>query len=221
MLLYHGSRNVVRKPVFGQGNPRNDYGLGFYCTQDHELAMEWASKEEGQAGYCNSYEIDLSGLNVLNLADYSVLHWITLLVQNRTFTIHSPIAKEGKNYLVSHFALDLTEYDIVRGYRADDSYFAFADAFLKNTISIQRLKLALVLGDLGEQIVLISEKAFDRLRFLKAVPVSSDVYFHLRQLREHHARKAFLSNKEGTSIKDPLYLSDILKGMSPNDPRLR
>ena len=65
--IYHGSRSVIKKPVFGEGNPRNDYGLGFYCTQEIGLAKEWACTEES-SGYANQYELDLAGLSVMHLS---------------------------------------------------------------------------------------------------------------------------------------------------------
>lgn len=30
VVLYHGSEKVIEMPVFGAGNPANDYGQGFY-----------------------------------------------------------------------------------------------------------------------------------------------------------------------------------------------
>lgn len=40
LIIYHGSGEIIEKPQFGYGNPKNDYGLGFYCTEDIELAKE-------------------------------------------------------------------------------------------------------------------------------------------------------------------------------------
>jgi hypothetical protein len=90
MLLYHGSRNIIKQPVFGTGNSHNEYGLGFYCTESIDLAKEWACTEETN-GYANKYEIDLSGLTSVNLSsdDYNILNWLALLVNNRTFRITS------------------------------------------------------------------------------------------------------------------------------------
>lgn len=45
VTLYHGSVSVIEQPVFGKGNPHNDYGRGFYCAQSLELAKEWAVKK--------------------------------------------------------------------------------------------------------------------------------------------------------------------------------
>ena len=38
MIIYHGSKDIIKKPIYGIGNPKNDYGLGFYCTENLELA---------------------------------------------------------------------------------------------------------------------------------------------------------------------------------------
>ena len=40
ITLYHGSADIIERPEFGKGNSRNDYGLGFYCTREIELAKE-------------------------------------------------------------------------------------------------------------------------------------------------------------------------------------
>ena len=38
IVLYHGSDKILSKPLFGYGKIYNDYGQGFYCTQNSELA---------------------------------------------------------------------------------------------------------------------------------------------------------------------------------------
>ena len=68
--------------------------------------------------------------------------------------------------MINNFSLPLNDYDIIIGYRADDSYFSFVEAFLNNTISYQRLSEALRLGNLGTQIAIKSKKAFNQLTFL-------------------------------------------------------
>ncbi|MBQ2640754.1 MAG: DUF3990 domain-containing protein, partial [Lachnospiraceae bacterium] len=32
--IYHGSVKIIEKPQYGAGRRDNDYGLGFYCTED-------------------------------------------------------------------------------------------------------------------------------------------------------------------------------------------
>ena len=220
VILYHGSNNIINKPEFGLGNKNNDYGLGFYTTENIELAKEWGVNLDYD-GYANIYEIDLDDLKILNLNEYSILHWITILLQNRTFTLKNEIAKAGKDYLVKNFSISYEDYDVIIGYRADDSYFSFAEAFLNNTISSKRLGEAMKLGNLGEQVVIKSKKAFNKLKFIGYEKVDSSKYYPLRKERSDKTREAFLSNKEGIFDKNALYLNEIIRDeVKENDPRL-
>ena len=221
LIIYHGSISIIAKPQYGKGKLYNDYGRGFYCTESLSLAKEWAVSEN-QDGYANKYFLDMEGLKVIDLSlqDFNVLHWITILLQNRTFNLKSDIAKAGKEYLISHFSLPINDFDVIKGYRADDAYFAYAESFLNNTISIQRLSEALKLGNLGEQIVLISKKAFSHIRFLGYEIADSKVYYPLRKERNEMARMAFLSNRKGKESIDDLYLMDIIRGVKNYDSRL-
>lgn len=223
IILYHGSENIINNPEYGKGKPYNDYGLGFYCTEHIELAKEWACSDL-HSGYANKYELDLTGLKILDLNsnEYSILHWITILLANRKFTLDNEIAKASKEYLLKNFSIDTKSYDIIKGYRADDSYFAFARDFLQNTISLNKLSEAMKLGDLGKQIVLISKKAFSQITFLGYEEASLNVYNPLRKRRDLIARLAYASNKINKSF-DPndILMIDILRGgITPNDPRL-
>ena len=223
LILYHGSQAVIQKPTYGNGNPRNDYGLGFYCTEDLELSKEWATIDS-KDGYSNKYELDTTGLTCLDLSskEYNILHWITILLENRVFNLKSDIAKAGKEYLIKNYSLPYSDYDFIKGYRADDSYFSFAESFLNNTISCQRLSQALRLGNLGEQIVLKSKKAFSRINFLGYEIAYADIYYPLRKQRNEKARLDFLLDKKGPYNPDSLYLNDILRGgVDKDDPRLR
>ena len=101
LTIYHGSPEIVKKPVFGLGNPNNDYGLGFYCTENLELAKEWACSSE-TSGYANKYTIDTKDLKILSLTggEYNILNWLSVLLENRKFRIggdvciHHPYTKD-------------------------------------------------------------------------------------------------------------------------------
>ena len=162
-ILYHGSPNIIEVPQFGKGNPNNDYGLGFYCTENLDLAKEWASSSATD-GFANEYELNWKGLTVCDLGKgHNILNWMAILVENRTFDLTNAVAESAREYLLENFLPKYKEADIVRGYRADDSYFTFAKDFLNNSIPLETLSEAMRLGKLGEQIVLRSQKAFDAL----------------------------------------------------------
>ena len=64
-ILYHGSEVIVEKPEYGKGARTNDYGRGFYCTEELELAKEWACAK-GRNGYANRYEMELEKMKIIN-----------------------------------------------------------------------------------------------------------------------------------------------------------
>ena len=101
--IYHGSTNIVRVPIYGKGALTNDYGRGFYCTENLELAKEWACSDNTD-GYANCYELNMAKLSVLNLnsEEYSILNWLAVLTHFRTYWQKGSIAEEAKKYLQEH-----------------------------------------------------------------------------------------------------------------------
>lgn len=133
-VLFHGSIEIIEKPIHGYGNIHNDYGLGFYCSSNLEASKEWASRKSG-FGFVNKYYIRDDRLNILDLTkgeNNNVLLWINLLIQNRSIydELKSNYPKEI-DYLNKYYSLDFKNYDVVIGYRADDSYFRFPESFIK------------------------------------------------------------------------------------------
>ena len=224
MNIYHGSKDIIKQPEYGKGNPHNDYGLGFYCSEDIEMAKEWSCVEDHD-GFANAYEIDWSDLRVLNLnsPEYSILHWLTVLLKNRQFRITNPIAKDAREYLFENFVVETDSYDVIIGYRADDSYFSFAEDFLNNAISVKKLSKAMMLGNLGEQVVLVSKKAFDSIKFIEASEAKRSKYYVLKMKRDKAARSKYLNSDRGYSYsQDELYMLDIMRqGVKADDVRLR
>ena len=222
IILYHGSPNIIKHPLFGKGKKYNDYGQGFYCTEHPELAKEWACSE-GTDGYANRYELETDILNILNLsADcYSILNWLAILLENRQGRLSSPIEKRGREYLLQNFLPDYKQYDAIIGYRADDSYFSFARSFVGNGISLKQLSYAMKLGKLGEQFVLKSEKAFDAIHFLNYTIADNSIYYAKRKVRDEEARDAFQKELEKDDVTG-IYMRDIIREeMKQNDVRLR
>ena len=223
ITLYHGSAKIIECPSFGIGNHRNDYGLGFYCTKEIELAKEWACSTKA-GGFANVYSLPLSGLRILRLDDpeYGILNWLAVLVNNRVFTIDAPIMAEGMEYLTAHFLPGISDFDAIEGYRADDSYFTFATDFLSNTISLSQLSRAMRLGSLGDQFVLKSQKAFDALGFIGSEPADGEVYFAKRMDRDKRARDQYLKQERRSAHqRDDIFMIDVLREeMKQDDARL-
>lgn len=220
--LYHGSINIIKKPEFDFGKPYNDYGLGFYLTEYIDLAKEWACLENLD-GYANKYEIDLDDFSILDLSsnDFTILNWISILIYNRNFRTPTPLSKMAKDYLIKYFLPDYSKYDIIKGYRADESYFLFAKSFLNNQISLKQLSYAMNLCNLGMQYVLKSKKAFDSIKYVDSYVAKNEIYYQKRKVREDEAKHKFLEELEKEDLKG-IFIRDILnEEMKINDPRLR
>ena len=210
--IYHGSPNLIEHPVFGEGKTHNDYGLGFYCTEHAELAKEWACSSDSD-GYANHYQLDMTGLTVLNLntPEYNILNWLAILLENRKFNVADGLPQRAKAYIMENFKVDYKKYDIIVGYRANDSYFSYAGDFVNGTLSLSDLSEAMRLGKLGEQVVLKSRKAFDALRFVEAIKAPREEYFAKYRQRDEEARGRYRQIASKPMAEDETYVIDIIR----------
>ena len=195
--IYHGSDHIIEKPKFGYGKPYNDYGIGFYCTQNPNMAKEWGVGIDHN-GYANRYKIECDGLTILDLnaPGYTMLHWLTILLENREFDTSAPLAAEAKEYLMNTFHLDYKSADIIIGYRADDSYFSFASDFINGAISYRQL--------------------------CNAMRLDSKEWYKKKAFRDQTARRQYFDVERNRRQRGDLYITTILdEEMKPNDPRLR
>ena len=210
--IYHGSAHVIEQPMFGKGKPYNDYGRGFYCTEHAELAKEWACSADSD-GYACHYQLDLSGLSVLNLntPEYNILNWMAILLENRKFNVADGLPQRAKAYLLENFKVDYKKYDVIIGYRANDSYFSYAGDFVNGTLSLSDLSEAMRLGKLGEQVVLKSEKAFDALTFVEAFKAPRQEYFSRYRSRDEEARARYRQIASKPVAENEIYILDIIR----------
>lgn len=206
MRLYYGSETLFTRPTYGKGKPGNDYGLGFYMTDSFSLAKFWAGKSKN-GGYVLTFDLDMSDLKVLNFNsqdEESVLRWISILVKHRFDYASREKYQERISWLERKFPLDVENYDLIIGYRADDSYFSYSKAFVANELSFEVLTEAMKIGKLGLQYVALSKKAFEKLEFVasEGCPSASEhVLFQKKTLEEFNRLKA--TDKEtNTFIRD-------------------
>ena len=226
--VYHGSKYKIDHPYLGGGSAHNDFGSGFYVTQFKKLAHEWACSD-GKDGIVNQYHLDTNGLNTLNFTseNYNILNWAATLLKYRKDEDTGP-AEGSKKYLIDNFSVDIDSYDLIYAYRADDSYFRFTRLFLQNFLSLERLEKAMVAGNLGMQLVLKTQKAFDTISFLQAEPAKADLYiepesnrFVLPHENEANRRVEALIPPTDQRPSDETYAYKIIQeGVTNNDPRL-
>lgn len=62
LIIYHGSKDIIEKPYFHGGKATNDYGFGFYCTKNLDLAKEWSCSNYENNGFVNNILLNYPGL---------------------------------------------------------------------------------------------------------------------------------------------------------------
>ena len=173
ITVFHGSDHIIKEPRYLGGKKDNDYGNGFYTTEYEERARSWATLNgDPEKSVVNEYTLALENLEVLDLNEKGVLAWIAEVVANRG--INEENAAIVGEELVKRYRPNTTDADIVKGYRADDSYTQVIEAFLLNQINIEEIKKLFYKGSLGNQVFLKSQKAFKQIEWKDAWQVYKD-----------------------------------------------
>ena len=172
IILFHGSPDKIINPVFGRGEDKHDYGKGFYLTESIELASEWAvCRPNDLNGWVHKYELETEGLKILDFQGESVLTWLAELMKHRD-------AADSKRYrmlaqkFIARYGIETEEYDVIKGWRANASYFYIAKAFVRDEIDLDILEELLFLGGLGIQYCIKSEKAYSQLHEIQEALIS-------------------------------------------------
>lgn len=167
MIVYHGSPNRDIIPTFGLGEEKHDYGKGFYLTENIELAKEWAVCSPNEvSGWVHKYELDLSELTVLDFEKENILAWLAELMKHRG-------ADNSKRYrilsekFIAQYGINTSGYDVIKGWRANASYFYIAKAFVRDEIDVDILEELMMLGGLGVQYCIKTERAYNKLKEVK------------------------------------------------------
>ena len=160
LILYHGSPNKEIRPTYGLGNDKHDYGKGFYLTESPVLASEWSvCNPTENNGWIHKYTLDVSELNILDFQECDILSWLAELMKHRD-------ADTGRRYkvlaprFIEKYQISTEGYDVIKGWRANASYFYIAKCFVRDEVDLDILPELIKLGDLGIQYCLKTEKAF-------------------------------------------------------------
>lgn len=174
IILYHGSPNKVVVPQFGFGEGKHDYGKGFYLTENIELAKEWAvCRPDETNGWVHKYELETDDLRILDFQEHNILSWLAELMKHRDASDSRRYKVLSKKF-IAEYGIDTSEYDVIKGWRANASYFYIAKEFVRDNIDIEILEELLSLGGLGIQYCIKSELAYSKLTEVDDGPISVD-----------------------------------------------
>ena len=174
IILFHGTADKVVVPTYGLGNDKHDYGKVFYLTENIELAKEWAvCRPDETNGYVHKFEIDIDGLRILDFQKIDILSWLAELMKHRDAADTKRYRVLAKQF-IEKYGIETEGYDIIKGWRANASYFYIAKEFVRDNIDLDILSELLSLGGLGIQYCLKSEEAFLRLKELSDELITVD-----------------------------------------------
>jgi len=174
IILYHGSPNKVVVPQFGFGEGKHDYGKGFYLTENIELAKEWAvCRPDEMNGWVHKYELETNDLKILDFQEHNILSWLAELMKHRDASDSRRYKVLSKKF-IAEYGIDTSEYDVIKGWRANASYFYIAKEFVRDNIDIEILEELLSLGGLGIQYCIKSELAYSKLTEIEDGLISVD-----------------------------------------------
>lgn len=207
LIIFHGSNQEVKNPMYGKGKDANDYGQGFYTTSVKERAEEWALLMNGDS-ICNEYQIDTNDLKICDLDYFGPLAWIAEVLKNRG----DGTSRENRAVFLfcKKYCIDLSNYDIIYGYRADDSYFTMIKSFIGNQITVNEVVQFFYKAKLGKQIFIKSERAFQKILFIKSDKVSQK-RLKYAQNNDNQARsfvKKFLNDRNYDLLTGSVSLND-------------
>lgn len=149
ILLYHTGYQQIQNPDVHFGRTNADFGQGFYTTKDPEFAKRWARERKGSDTIINTYELDLSGLDVLCLQRDDT--WFTYIYHNRS---GRPDAFPQK--------------DVIIGPIANDTIFDTFGIVTSGILSPEQSLKLLQIGPVYEQVVLKTRKAAAHLHWISS-----------------------------------------------------
>ena len=173
MRLYHTGYQEIRQPDVHYGRKNADFGQGFYLTANEDFASRWARERKGEQTFVNSYELDLTGLQVHRFERDA--DWFSYIFANRR-------AMEDR----------YAEADVIIGPIANDTIFEtfgiLTSGYLKDEEALKLLQI----DPCYEQVVLKTQKAADHLTWLSSRIISGEEIASVREsvVREQEAYQA-------------------------------
>lgn len=167
LILFHGTPDRIVVPTFGKGEEKHDYGQGFYLSESIDLAKEWAvCRPNEEKGWVHKYELETDGLRILDFQEKGVLPWLAELMKHRDAADSKRYRMLAKKF-IEKYGIDTESYDVIRGWRANASYFYIAKEFVRDNIDMDILEELLSLGGLGIQYCIKTELAYSGLYEVK------------------------------------------------------
>lgn len=169
LLLYHVGFYEIKKPDLKYGRKNADFGQGFYLSDNLEFVLKWAVQRDDKDTYLNKYELDLSDLNVKTFE--RTVEWYEYINNNRN---------SYEDYL---------KEDVIIGPIANDILFDTLGITTSGILEKDKAYRLLNIFKTYNQIVIKTEKANDKLRFIESVILRKEELLRLKKNMKKEEKK--------------------------------
>ncbi len=167
MILFHGGTQVIEHPIVITGDQGRDFGFAFYATDIRDQAERWARRRAryrsrvavGEIkGIVCEYEFDETSVAELFVKRFPEpsLEWIDFVVANRSDTSF----RHGFDIVVGKIAND----------RVGETISYVVQGVMRREDALERLRFQ----HINNQFAFCTERAIDRLRFVRSYEVSNE-----------------------------------------------
>ena len=104
---------------------------------------------------------------ILDFDKLDPIYWLSVLLQHRVNDDDGYVEemRDRSQAFTERYPTNCNNYDNIYGWRADDRHFAIIRDFLNTLISFETAKKMILLGNLGKQIVIKSERAYTWIKY--------------------------------------------------------
>lgn len=164
-LLFHGARNVIELPLdLKYSKENNDFGKGFYLGENFEQASTYIANTSSK--YVYSFSLNT---NKLKVEKFNVnTEWMLAIAYYRGW-LHN----YNQNELIINIIKKVETADIIIAPIADNRMFDLISEFVDGVITNEQCEHALAATNLGNQYVIKSKTALEKLDFIKLFFLSS------------------------------------------------
>ena len=163
-VIFHGAKGTLQMPLdLDHSKPRNDFGKGVYFGEELYQAGTFISEHENGRVYI--FEINMLDLNIVRFKVSK--EWMIAVAYYRGLLDNYSNHKVIKNIIKK-----VEDADLIIAPIADNKMYNIINQFVLGEITDEQCSHALSATDLGNQYVVRTEKALEKMYLLKECYVS-------------------------------------------------
>lgn len=166
VLLFHGAKTIINGKIdLKYSKSNNDFGKGFYCGETYEQSVSFISEFENSSVYLLKLKKE-----DLKYKTYTLNRdWLMLVAYFRG------VLKDITNLrFIEKELTEIENLDYIIAPIADNRMFEIISLFIEGIITDEQCIHCLVASNLGNQYVILSKKAVERMGVLERLYISNN-----------------------------------------------